>query len=184
MRKRLEVVCVLACLSPLIPVMASSPAIATTSFPTCAWSQLEVAVAWGPGAAAGNIGIPFIIANISKSTCTLIGYPKLTFYPGRYKSHSVKVKHNVGMIFANAKSRLVTLKPDGVASFGLNYGDASNQNDPNGPACVVSNIYVTLPLRKNTFDQNFETTVNFNFCFTDFLVGVTSIQSGPLPKEG
>lgn len=141
-------------------------------------------VAWGPGAAAGNVGIPFIIANVSKSTCTLSGYPKLMFSPNRYKGQSIKVEHNVGMIFGNVKPHLVTIKPNEDASFGLNFGDASNQSDPNGGPCIVHAIYVTLPARENTYNQNFETTVDFNFCFTDFLVGVTSIQAGPLPKEG
>jgi len=141
-------------------------------------------VAWGPGAAAGNIGIPFIIANISKSTCTLHGYPKLLFSPYRYKNHAIRVTHNGGMIFTKVNPRLVTIKPGGDASFGLNYGDAANQSDPNGAPCLVQNIYVTLPVRPGTFNQNFETTVNFNFCFTGFVVGLTSIQPGPLPKEG
>jgi hypothetical protein len=152
--------------------------------PICSWSQLEVAVAWGPGAAAGNLGIPFIIANVSKSSCTLSGYPKLSFSPNRYRNHSIRVAHNVGMIFGRVQPRAITIRPDEDASFGLNYGDAGNQSDPNGGPCIVHNIYVTLPVRANTYGQNFETTVDFNFCFTGFLVGVTSIQSGPLPKEG
>jgi hypothetical protein len=143
-----------------------------------------VGVAWGPGAAAGNIGIPFIIANISKSTCSLSGYPKLMFSPDRYKGHSIKVEHNVGMVFGNVRPSLVTIKPNEDASFGLNYGDADNQSDPYGGPCIVHAIYVTLPAKANSYNQNFETTVNFNFCFTDFLVGVTSIQTGALPKEG
>jgi hypothetical protein len=184
MRKSSVVMCVLTCLSPLVPLTTPTPALATTVIPICTWSQLEVAVAWGPGAAAGNIGIPFIIANISKATCSLSGYPKLMFSPDRYKNHTVKVAHNVGMIFGNVKPRLVTIRPNEDASFGLNFGDAGNQSDPYGGPCIVHNIYVTLPVRTNTYNQNFETTVNFNFCFTNFLVGVTSIQPGPLPKEG
>jgi hypothetical protein len=175
---------ILALLSPLVPLWNASPALATGAVPTCSYSQLEVAVAWGPGAAAGNNGIPFIIANISKSTCTLSGYPRLLFSPDRYEHQSIRVSHNVGMIFRRVNPRLVTIKPNEDASFGLNYGDAANQNDPSGAPCMVQNIYVTLPVRANTFNQNFETTVNFNFCFTNFLVGVTAIQSGPLPREG
>lgn len=174
----------MACLSPLVPMSTASPAIASKSIPVCSYSQLEVAVAWGPGAAAGNIGIPFIIANISRSACTLHGYPKLWFSPNRYKNHVVRVTHDGGMIFRKIYPRLVVIKPGSDASFGLNYGDAGNQSDPNGAPCLVQSIYVTLPLRPGTLNQNFETTVNFNFCYTGFVVGLTSIEPGPLPKEG
>src|ERR1700733_4850441 len=96
--RRFAAVLVLATLIPLAPLTATSSALATT-VTTCSYRQLEVAVAWGPGAAAGNVGIPFLIANVSKTTCTLEGYPKLTFTPDAYRGHSIKVRHNVGMIF-------------------------------------------------------------------------------------
>jgi len=176
--------CVLTILSLLVPLSMASPAVASKVIPVCSYRQLEMAVAEGPGAAAGNIGIPFLIANISKSTCSLHGYPKLSFSPYRYKNHAIKVTHNGGMIFTKVNSRPVTIKPGGVASFGLNYGDAANQNDPNGTPCVVQTIDVTLPVRPGTVNQNFEATLNFNFCFTGFVVGLTSIEPGPLPKEG
>jgi hypothetical protein len=157
---------------------------AANAIPECSYNQLEVAVAWGPGAAAGHIGIPFIVANISKSTCTLQGYPKLSITPDSYKGHSLKVINGGGMIFVKVRPRLVVIKPGADASFGLNYGDAANQNDPNGAACTVQNIYVTLAVRPSGLPRNYETTENFNFCYTGFQVFVTSVQPGPLPKEG
>ena len=184
MRKHFVAVLVMACLATLVPLSMASPAVASTSIPICSYEQIEVGIVSGPGAAAGNIGIPFIIANISKSTCTLYGYPKLLFMPSRYKNHVIRVTHNGGMVFPKVNPRLVTIKPGGDASFGLDYGDAANQNDPNGAPCLLRNIYVTLPVRPGTYNENFETTVNFNFCFTNFVVGLTSIQAGPLPREG
>lgn len=184
MRRCGVLACLLVICMPLIPLSTASPALASNTIPTCSFRQIEVAAAWGPGAAAGNIGVPFFIVNVSRSACTLAGYPKLLFMPNRYKGHSIKVVHNVGMIYGRVAPRLVTIKPDEVASFGLNFGDASNQGDPNGAPCMVQNVYVTLPVRANAYNQNFDTAVNFNFCFADFLVGVTAIQSGPLPKEG
>ena len=86
------------------------------------------------------------------------------------------------MIYASVKPNLIVIKPGADASFGLNYVDALNQQDSNGPSCTAEFIYVTLPVRGVV--QNYETTVNFNFCFSGFSVGVTSIQSGPVPKEG
>jgi hypothetical protein len=35
-------------------------------------------------------------------------------------------------------------------------------SDPNGGPCTVDNIYVTLPVRANTYNQNFETTDRFD----------------------
>lgn len=152
--------------------------------PTCSYNQLEVAVAWGPGAAAGNIGIPFLIANIGKSACSIKGYPKLNIVPSTYKRRSVKVIHGGGMIFVTVKPRLVVIKPGADASFGLDFGDASDQGDPYGAPCMVQNVYVSLPVRVSQYPQNYETTVNFNFCYANFQVAVTSIQAGPIPKDG
>jgi len=156
-------------------------AFASPSVHECNYGQLEVAVAWGPGAAAGHIGIPFLIANTSKSTCTLEGFPTLHVYPAA-GNKSVKVIHSGGMIYGAVKPKLVVIKPGADASFGLNYVDALNQQDSNGPSCTAQSIYVTLPLQHDV--ENYETTVNFNFCYSGFEVGVTAIQFGPVPKEG
>jgi hypothetical protein len=184
MRRIITTDLLIASLMSAVPLTASTVASATSEIPTCSYRQLEVAVAWGPGAAAGNLGIPFIIINISRSTCSLKGYPRLLFAPSAYKKRTIKVNHLGGMIFGPVSPRLIVIKPGADASFGLDYGDASNQQDPNGAPCMLQNIYVALPVRSETFNQNFETTVNFNFCFADFQVGITSIQAGPLPKEG
>ena len=164
-------------------VFSPTNASASTPIPVCLNSHLEVAVAWGPGAAAGNIGVPFIIANTGKTSCRLEGYPKLSI-PYAYKKRSVKVVDGGGMVYGAVKPRVVTLRPGGDASFGLDYGDASNQQDPNGAACTAQYVYVTLPVRYQNIASNYETTAIFNFCFSDFQVEVTSIQPGPLPKEG
>jgi hypothetical protein len=161
-----------------LPTVAS----ATKTIPTCLNTQLEVAVAWGPGGFAGNDGGPFIIDNIGKSTCTLDGYPKLDINYA-YKKSTVKVIDGGGMVYVAVGPRLVLLKPGADASFGLDYGDAANQQDPNGSACTAQYVYVTLPVRY-AVPQNYETTVIFNFCYTNFRVEVTSIQAGPVPKLG
>lgn len=169
----------LALNSPAISLKAAS---AATAPPRCSYRQLEVGEASGPGAAAGHIGVPFIIANISKSTCTLEGYPKLNF-GSSWRGRSIKVIDGGSMIYGPVKPRLVVIKPGRDASFGVNYGDASNQGDPDGAVCTTESVYITLPVRTNTFDQNFEADIEFNFCYADFQVFVTSIQSGPVPKE-
>jgi hypothetical protein len=162
-----------------VPAFAS----ATKTIPTCLNSQLEVAVAWGPGAAAGNIGVPFIIANDGKSACSLKGYPRLSI-PYTYRKRGVKVVDGGGMVFVAVKPHPVILKPGADASFGLDYVDADNQQDPDSSACTAQYVYVTLPVQGAATSQVYETTVIFNFCFTNFQVSVTSIQPGPVPREG
>jgi hypothetical protein len=151
--------------------------------PTCFHNQLEVAVAWDEPPAMGSNGIPFIIANTSKSSCSIEGFPGLSIDPDRYKNRTVKVIKGGGGIFLSVKPRPVVIKPGADASFGLNFGDGSNQQDPIGAACTTQNIFVTLPVRVNQFPQNYETTVNFDFCAADFEAAVTPFESGPLPKE-
>ena len=178
----LTAVVVLTSMFMLSSGATSTVASASKMIPTCSQHQLEVAVASIPGVAAGNIGIPFIIANISKSTCSMKGYPKLRFAPDSFKGHSLKVTNGGGMIFVSVKPRLVVLKPGADASFGLNYGDAANQQDPRGAACTAQNVYVTLPVRTQESLQTNDLFMNLNFCYTGFEVHVTSIQAGPLPK--
>lgn len=163
--------------------LSPSAASAAKTVPVCSNTQLEVAVAESPGAAAGHIGIPFIIANTGKTSCRLKGYPKVSI-PYSYKKMSVKVVDGGGMVFGVVKPREVTLKPGGDASFGFDYVDAADQQDPNSAACTAQDVEIALPVRDPQFASNFEATVIFNFCYSGFEVAVTSIQTGPLPKEG
>ena len=183
-----RVVVIGASLAMALPIVALviMPETATASSvpPTCRNNQLEVAVGFGPGAALGNVGIPFIIVNISGSDCTLKGYPKLAFVPASYKKTSIKVTSGGGMIYGSVKPRLVVIKPDATASFGLDFTNAAGQQDPLAGPCMLQNVYVKLPARTATLPKTHETTVNFNFCHSNFRVDVTSIQAGPLPKEG
>lgn len=173
-------------LSELAASSMATTASASTVIPTCSYSQLEVAVANDSGAyhAAGNEGIPFLIANRSNSACSLKGYPRLRVYPSTYKKSTVKVVNGGGMIFVTVKPRLVVLRPGATASFGLDYGDAYDQQDPNRALCTTQNMYVSLPVRSHPYSQAFNTTANLNFCFAGFKFDVTSIQSGPVPREG
>jgi hypothetical protein len=96
---------------------------------------------------------------------------------------TIKVSDGGGMIFVALKPHVVVIKAGAVASFGMDFVDALNQQYPYGAACTVQDVYVTLPVRPSSFLTNFETSVNFNFCYSGFGVDVTSIEAGPLPKE-
>jgi hypothetical protein len=157
---------------------------AAAEFSTCSSNQLTVAIASHSGAysAAGNQGIPFIIVNISKSTCALEGYPRLATYPAAYKHTKVKFTNGGGMIFIRVKPRVVIIAPGSTASFGVDYGDAYNQGDPNHGPCMTQLMTVYLPTRPHPYSQPFNTTENVNFCFAGFHFEVTAIQGGPIAK--
>jgi hypothetical protein len=168
-------------------LVAMSPAVygSAAAISTCSSSQLTVAVASDSGAysAAGNHGFPLIIVNTSKSTCRLKGYPRISFYPSSYKGRSVKSLDGGGMIFVSVAPRWVVLRPGYTASFGVDYGDAYDQQDPNRGPCMTQSAQVSLPVRSHPYSVPFNTALEFNFCFAGFSVTVTSIQSGPIPRQ-
>jgi hypothetical protein len=175
-------------LSVLAISVSPDTSVASTSneVSICSASQLAVAVESSSGAyfAAGNVGIPFVIINISRSTCALEGYPKLTTYPAAYKANNVKVVDGGGMIFVPVRPKVVTIAPGATASFGLNYGDAYDQQDPNAGPCMTKQMKVFLPTRSHPFAQPYATNVNINFCYAGFRFEITSIQHGPIAKVG
>jgi hypothetical protein len=169
-------------------LVVASPAVThayASGIPTCSTSQVEVAVANDSGAyaAAGNHGLPFIIINTSKTTCTLMGYPRISFSPDRYKGRTVKTVDGGAMIFVPVKARVVVLRPGYTASFGVDYGDAYDQQDPSSGPCETHGATVLLPVRPHPYSVPFNVALEFNFCYAGFSVTVTSIQSGPIPKE-
>jgi len=175
----------LAIALPVVAVM-TMPEIATASSvpPTCSYNQLEVAVAWGPGAAAGNIGIPFLIVNKSESACTLKGYPRLRLFTAAVNKTPIKVGFNTsGGVYGYVKPKLTVIAPHSVATFGMDYGDATNQQDTNGPRCTAQTVNVYLPVTRNPYGQGYQTVVNFNICYSGFRVAVTSIESRPVPTQ-
>lgn len=159
-------------------VASASPALRT-----CTYSQLVVAAGWGPGGFAGNEGIPFVIINTGKTSCSLEGRPKLQLFTEYVNKTPIRVSTDVtGAVYGAVKPRLVILKPDSAASFGLDFGDALNQQDTNGPSCTAQQINVMLPTRSNSNNQGYAVSANFNICYSGFRVSVTSIETGALPK--
>jgi Protein of unknown function (DUF4232) len=72
--------------TPTVSAGTASAAVSPTAAPTqaaaaaCATSALKVAVPAGPGgAAAGSSYYPIQFANVSSASCTLYGYPGVTF---------------------------------------------------------------------------------------------------------
>lgn len=147
---------------------------------TCTYKQLEVAAGWGPGGFAGNLGIPLVIVNMGKSACSLEGHPHLALFTEAVNKTPIEVSTDVGGgVYGPVRPRLVVILPDSVASFGVDYVDAMNQRDSNGPTCTAEQLNVALPVRDNPLDQSYGISVNFNVCYSGFRIAVTSIESGP-----
>ena len=164
----------------------ASIAFASSVTRTCSYDQLDVVTASPSGAyaATGHHGIPFYIVNISGSACSLTGYPRISFAPQSFHGSTLRVVHGGGMIFAAVKPHLVTINAGATASFGLDFVDAYDQQDPSGSPCLTQNADVLLPVRSNPSGQYFRPVVSFNFCYAGFRVALTSIESGPIPKRG
>jgi Protein of unknown function (DUF4232) len=166
---------------PRSALVASSAAVT----PTCSENQITVALEADSGAysAAGNQGFAFSVINVSHEACALEGYPKLTFFPSSYKGKSIKVTNNgAGEIFSTVRPRRVIIEPAATASFGINYGDAYDQGDPDGGSCLTVSVTTKLPVKTHPYSVGFTLPLRVNFCFAGFHFGVTSIQHGPLPK--
>jgi uncharacterized protein DUF4232 len=164
----------------------SSPASANVDVHVCSSAQLAVAVPSSSGgyAAAGNEGIPFLIVNIGKRECMLEGYPKLKAYPASYKRQKVRFTDGGAMIFVAVKPRAVLIAPGSTASFGVDYGDAYDQGDPNAGPCLLKQMTVSLPVQPHPYSVPFSSNVDVNFCYAGFHFEVTAIQSGPIAKQG
>jgi hypothetical protein len=138
----------------------------------------------GAYSAAGNEGVAFVFQNVSSKTCDLDGYPKLAFSPSTYEGRSTTVSHNCcSEIFADVSPRVITVRPKATASFGLNFGDAYNQDHQIKRLCTTRTALVRLPVHPDPYGLQFRTSLQINFCFANFRFGVSSIQSGSKPEQ-
>lgn len=178
-------VLVAAGLVAAVPITAPITSSASTSISTCSYNDLRIAEDSASGAysALGNQGVAFMIVNVSHAACSLKGYPRLRLFPTSYKGKANTVTDNGGsQIFANVRPREIVIKPASTASFGLNFGDAYNQGDPNNGACDTESVTTSLPVKPHPYSAPYTNSLRVNFCFANFKFGVTSIQNGPLPK--
>lgn len=161
-------------------------ALASTVVRACSYNQLDVVTASPSGAfvAAGNNGIPFYVVNISRSPCSLFGYPHISFSPQSFRGRTLHVSHGGGMIFVAVRPQIVVLKPGYTASFAIDFVDALNQQDPNGATCMTRTAVVQLPVLRTPFSSSYRPDVSFNFCFAGFRVNLTPIEAGPIPRLG
>ena len=179
-----SVVVLLMTLGSLASVTSSNIAVASPTTPTCFSSQLKMTADQGGGAysAAGNQGVAFIFTNIGNTPCSLKGYPKFQFEPSSFRRRLIKITHGGGGIFASVSPRLVVLKPNAAASFGIDYGDAYNQSpDYNHATCITQSASAWLGVQARPYPVAFVAPVRINFCFADFKFRVTPVELGRIP---
>jgi hypothetical protein len=180
-------VCALSMTGFLLPVLSFSPSsYATATVSTCSYGQLEVAIPTGPGAgpggAAGNDPVAFVIANTGNEACTIKGFPTLTFYyTANDKAVKIRVQHRRSEVYAEPKPELVTIEPGGVATFGLTYTDGwAVAHDT--AACKVNTVEFTLPTI-NPDGGSYGARLSFDACQSHHEVSLTPIESGLTPRH-
>jgi hypothetical protein len=178
--RRVGLICSLLIAELTLPLLSSAPTSASSALRECSYGQLEVGIASGPGGAAGTESSQFLIANTGKQTCTLKGYPTLSFYASRDRRIRTTVKHVRTQIYAEPKPLLVAIGRDGVASFGLSYTDGYPVAK-HAVACKVVFVLVSLPTI-NVEHQRFEASLGFNMCQSNHEVSTTPIEAGPEPS--
>ena len=123
-----------------VPPATPSPA-ATPAGPDCRIEQLSVR--WTPaGVALGHAAVQFTFRNTSGASCTLFGFPGLQLLDARGASLPTYVNWGHDYIVQPETPTLVTLPPDGEASFLLGYTD-----DPGrfGLTCPISTQVAITP---------------------------------------
>jgi hypothetical protein len=91
---------------------------ASSSSAGCQSGSLRLSVGKG-GVATGHVSTPVLIANTSKSPCTLAGYPSVTLLGAGGKALDVKVRPVGSDFFGNVPARTVAVPAGGQASFRL-----------------------------------------------------------------
>lgn len=155
---------------------------------------LSTALSLTPGftqASAGNVGTPIVITNDGLVTCAITGYPVVVAHIEGVSPHPVTfVRGPRSEIYVAASVRTIVIGPKGEASFGISYVDGRDQQDGQGPDCLMSSISVQIP----EADPARKITVVFrhgsdgvggpiNSCFTGFEFGLTPIVKGSTPPE-
>jgi hypothetical protein len=155
---------------------------AASNIPECGSSQVFVAATGSGGAAGGNEADIFLIVNKSRSTCAVKGFPVLRFTTETSPFVKVKVLHEASMIFTEPPAKSVVLLPGRVASFGVGFGTAANQQKINDSSCLSNSLFVTMP-RSNSGNFRFYVANTLNVCGTGYTVDITPFEAGPVPEK-
>lgn len=152
------------------PDISASAAGASDSVVTnCAGDQLEVALAFGPGA-AGHGSDVVLIANMGQRVCQIKGYPLLRFSTAT-SVVPVSITHTA-YLFKNVRPTTVRLSAGRMASFGIDFGDTYTPKSDAASKCMVTTAFVMLGA------HTYEIPFRLDVCRSHMHLGVTAIQSG------
>ena len=106
--------------APLVPSSAQAPASSAAATAPCPTGSLRIAEAPGSGGAAGSFYFDLTFTNTRSSSCTLSGYPGISFVTAGHAQ--------IGRPAARqrVRARLVTLRPGRVASVQLQVPDTGD----------------------------------------------------------
>ncbi len=115
----------------------------TTGTTTCQPQQLSASPT-NVGGGAGTIELSVSLKNISSTTCTLAGYPGMQLLSSTGASLPTNVVRGGGQPFsasaANQPPSTVTLAPNAVAAFSLNYEDVPVGGETTCPTSAKAEI--------------------------------------------
>jgi hypothetical protein len=159
---------------------ANGTATAAATAPAGHVAQLEVGMSLSPdGSSAGHTVVTFLIANVSRSSCSLHVYPSMKFDVNTPSSTPMKVQDAPSR--SGLPPQLFTVAPGGVASFAMIFGDAANQGIKI-PAKYESHCgWLRLPHVLTSAGDWFYVTTNFNLAYSGFTVAVSPVGPGPVP---
>lgn len=157
---------------------------------TCSAAVLTVRVG-AEGIGAGNVGTPFIISNHGAASCTLEGFPVVVAHDEAASPRPVIFVHRPrSLIYRAVIPRRVVLAHNGLASFGISFSDALDQQYGEGPRCEMNAVRVRFPgltpRRVFTVSLVHDGRDGFgpiNSCFAGFVLGLTPLVKGPAPPN-
>lgn len=128
----------------------STTTIPTSTISRCHTKDLSASLGVG-GVAAGNVGVPLHLANISHASCTVYGYVGMQLDDNMRHFLRTDTVRGPSMEYWDPGPTLITLNPGQVASAGVGYTD--NPEEPQDPAsgCPQSSYLEVTPPDETTY---------------------------------
>jgi Protein of unknown function (DUF4232) len=174
----------------------ASNASATSKFPICENGQLKYKETSPKVGISQYVAESFRITNIGGSTCTLNGFPTVTFDVESPKNtyHAatgVRTLAGPSKFYKTEKARLVAIEVHGTASFGLSFTTAYASKDDDAMGCTVLEQILVPPFAKVRTTSGIsspatvgsEVSNHFNICRADRTVYVTPVEPGSSPQR-
>lgn len=131
-----------ACGAASTPPTSSSP----QSLPRCTSADLRVEIGIA-NVAMGHVGQQIRLKNVSHSTCTLSGYPRLQMLNAAGAPLTTRLHFGADYMIPAIPVRMVTLAPNASAGFLVGYEDATGYASA---SCPTSNTINIIPPHDTT----------------------------------